>query len=116
MALVFQAEMFIGLLLRAMKNDVNLKRVSAFSKRVLQVSYALYSYYWSSSLSLLSFFVDASEGSIQGQLYYYSPFHCKFQFIVHEYHTVAITASIIIILFCLFDYCWHNIACAFSVC
>lgn len=43
MALVFQAEMFIGLLLRAMKNDVNLKRVSAFSKRVLQVSDALYS-------------------------------------------------------------------------
>lgn len=33
----FQAEMFIGLLLRAMKNDVNLKRVSAFAKRVLQV-------------------------------------------------------------------------------
>lgn len=34
----FQEEMFIGLLLRAMKNDVNLKRVSAFSKRLLQVS------------------------------------------------------------------------------
>lgn len=34
----FQAEMFIGLLLRAMKSDVNLKRVSAFTKRVLQVS------------------------------------------------------------------------------
>ncbi|KAA3452040.1 CCAAT/enhancer-binding protein zeta [Gossypium australe] len=32
------AEMFIGLLLRAMKSDVNLKRVSAFSKRILQVS------------------------------------------------------------------------------
>ncbi|TXG68195.1 hypothetical protein EZV62_003130 [Acer yangbiense] len=31
------AEMFIGLLLRAMKNDVNLKRVAAFSKRLLQV-------------------------------------------------------------------------------
>ncbi|MBA0569795.1 hypothetical protein Golob_003501 [Gossypium lobatum] len=33
-----QAEMFIGLLLRAMKTDVNLKRVSAFSKRILQVA------------------------------------------------------------------------------
>ncbi|KAG8482387.1 hypothetical protein CXB51_027255 [Gossypium anomalum] len=33
-----QAEMFIGLLLRAMKSDVNLKRVSAFSKRILQVA------------------------------------------------------------------------------
>ncbi|EOY27355.1 JHL06B08.2 protein, putative isoform 1 [Theobroma cacao] len=33
-----KAEMFIGLLLRAMKCDVNLKRVSAFSKRVLQVA------------------------------------------------------------------------------
>lgn len=30
--------MFIGLLLRAMKSDVNLKRVAAFAKRVLQVS------------------------------------------------------------------------------
>lgn len=29
--------MFIGLLLRAMKSDVNLKRVCAFSKRLLQV-------------------------------------------------------------------------------
>lgn len=29
--------MFIGLLLRAMKNDVNLKRAAAFAKRVLQV-------------------------------------------------------------------------------
>ena len=36
--LIFQAEMFIGLLLRAMKNDVNLKRVAAFAKRMLQVS------------------------------------------------------------------------------
>ncbi|XP_057535656.1 protein SLOW WALKER 2 [Amaranthus tricolor] len=33
-----KAEMFIGLLLRAMKNDINLKRVAAFSKRLLQVS------------------------------------------------------------------------------
>lgn len=30
--------MFIGLLLRAMKSDINLKRVAAFSKRLLQVS------------------------------------------------------------------------------
>lgn len=33
-----KAEMFIGLLLRAMKSDVNLKRVAAFSKRLLQVA------------------------------------------------------------------------------
>ncbi|KAL4625234.1 hypothetical protein ACB092_05G010400 [Castanea dentata] len=33
-----KAEMFIGLLLRAMKSDVNLKRVAAFAKRVLQVA------------------------------------------------------------------------------
>ncbi|KAM2957331.1 hypothetical protein FF2_024336 [Malus domestica] len=32
------AEMFIGLILRAMKNDVNLKRAAAFAKRVLQVA------------------------------------------------------------------------------
>lgn len=31
-------EMFIGLLLRAIKSDVNLKRVSAFAKRLLQVA------------------------------------------------------------------------------
>jgi ribosome biogenesis protein MAK21 len=35
--------MFIGLLLRAMKSDVNLKRVAAFAKRVLQVSNELHS-------------------------------------------------------------------------
>lgn len=29
--------MFIGLLLKAMKSDVNLKRVAAFAKRVMQV-------------------------------------------------------------------------------
>ncbi|KAJ4837547.1 hypothetical protein Tsubulata_028098, partial [Turnera subulata] len=34
----YGAEMFIGLLLRAMKNDINLKRVSAFAKRLLQVA------------------------------------------------------------------------------
>ncbi|CAB4302711.1 unnamed protein product [Prunus armeniaca] len=33
-----KAKMFIGLLLRAMKNDVNLKRAAAFAKRVLQVA------------------------------------------------------------------------------
>ncbi|KAI8544749.1 hypothetical protein RHMOL_Rhmol08G0319100 [Rhododendron molle] len=37
--MLFQLEeMFIGLLLRAMKSDVNLKRISAFSKRLLQVA------------------------------------------------------------------------------
>lgn len=35
---IFQEEMFIGLLSRSMKNDVNIKRVAAFSKRLLQVS------------------------------------------------------------------------------
>lgn len=30
--------MLIGLLLRAMKNDINLRRVAAFAKRLLQVS------------------------------------------------------------------------------
>ncbi|XP_057459449.1 protein SLOW WALKER 2-like [Actinidia eriantha] len=33
-----KAKMFIGLVLRALKNDINLKRVSAFSKRLLQVA------------------------------------------------------------------------------
>ncbi|KAJ8756145.1 hypothetical protein K2173_024692 [Erythroxylum novogranatense] len=33
-----KVEMFIGLILRVMKNDVNLKRVSAFAKRLLQVA------------------------------------------------------------------------------
>ncbi|KAJ6825990.1 CCAAT/enhancer-binding protein zeta [Iris pallida] len=31
-------EMFLGLLAKAMKNDINVKRVSAFSKRLLQVA------------------------------------------------------------------------------
>lgn len=30
--------MFLGLLVKAMKNDINLKRVSAFAKRLLQVN------------------------------------------------------------------------------
>ncbi|KAI9119728.1 hypothetical protein K1719_009117 [Acacia pycnantha] len=33
-----KVEMFVGLILRAMKRDVNLKRVAAFSKRLLQVA------------------------------------------------------------------------------
>lgn len=33
-----KAEMFIALILRAMKRDVNIKRVAAFSKRLLQVA------------------------------------------------------------------------------
>lgn len=35
--LQLQEEMFIALLLRAMKNDINVKRVAAFAKRLLQV-------------------------------------------------------------------------------
>ncbi|PKU66643.1 CCAAT/enhancer-binding protein zeta isoform X1 [Dendrobium catenatum] len=31
-------EMFLGLLVKAMKNDINLRRVSAFSKRLIQVA------------------------------------------------------------------------------
>lgn len=46
---LFQAEMFIGLLLRAMKNDVNLKRVAAFSKRLLQVIKILHSPFFNGS-------------------------------------------------------------------
>ncbi|WCJ38827.1 Mediator of RNA polymerase II transcription subunit 27 [Euphorbia peplus] len=34
-------DMFIALVMRAMKGDVNLKRVSAFSKRVLQIFSAI---------------------------------------------------------------------------
>ena len=34
---MFQPELFLGLLVKAMKNDVMLKRVAAFSKRLLQV-------------------------------------------------------------------------------
>lgn len=41
----FQEEMFIGLLLRAMKNDINLKRVAAFSKRLLQVCDAFHNHW-----------------------------------------------------------------------
>lgn len=34
--------MFIALVLRAMKNDINIKRVAAFSKRLLQVCIKIY--------------------------------------------------------------------------
>lgn len=47
-------EMFIGLLLRAMKNDVNVKRVSAFSKRLLQVALQQPPQYACACLFLLS--------------------------------------------------------------
>ncbi|KAJ0981057.1 hypothetical protein J5N97_009312 [Dioscorea zingiberensis] len=47
-------EMFLGLLFKAMKNDVNLKRVSAFSKRLLQVSLQRPAQYACGCLFLLS--------------------------------------------------------------
>ncbi|KAL1203743.1 Protein SLOW WALKER 2 [Cardamine amara subsp. amara] len=49
-----KAEMFIGLLLRAMKNDINVKRVAAFSKRVLQVALQQTPQYACGCLFLLS--------------------------------------------------------------
>ncbi|KAL2534208.1 CCAAT-binding factor [Abeliophyllum distichum] len=47
-------ELFIGLMLRAMKNDVNIKRVAAFSKRLLQVALQLPPQYACGCLFLLS--------------------------------------------------------------
>ncbi|KZV14923.1 CCAAT/enhancer-binding protein zeta [Dorcoceras hygrometricum] len=53
--LLFQLEeMFIGLLLRSMKNDVNIKRVAAFSKRLLQVALQLAPQYACGCLFMLS--------------------------------------------------------------
>ncbi|XP_052181696.1 protein SLOW WALKER 2 isoform X1 [Diospyros lotus] len=49
-----KAKMFIGLLLRAMKNDINLKRVAAFSKRLLQVALQQPPQYACACLFLLS--------------------------------------------------------------
>ncbi|KAE9615304.1 putative CCAAT-binding factor [Lupinus albus] len=49
-----KAEMFVGLLLRAMKRDVNLKRVAAFSKRLLQVALQQPPQYACACLFLLS--------------------------------------------------------------
>ncbi|XP_010428130.1 PREDICTED: CCAAT/enhancer-binding protein zeta-like [Camelina sativa] len=49
-----KAEMFIGLLLRAMKNDINVKRVAAFAKRILQVALQQPPQYACASLFLLS--------------------------------------------------------------
>ncbi|XP_057981919.1 protein SLOW WALKER 2 [Malania oleifera] len=49
-----KAKMFIGLLLRAMKSDVNLKRVAAFSKRLLQVALQQSPQYACGCLFLLS--------------------------------------------------------------
>ncbi|XP_020226115.1 CCAAT/enhancer-binding protein zeta [Cajanus cajan] len=49
-----KAEMFIALLLRAMKRDVNLKRVAAFSKRLLQIALQQPPQYGCACLFLLS--------------------------------------------------------------
>ncbi|KAL1293724.1 hypothetical protein AAHE18_19G092200 [Arachis hypogaea] len=49
-----KAEMFVALLLRAMKRDVNLKRVAAFSKRLLQVALQMPPQYACACLFLLS--------------------------------------------------------------
>ncbi|MED6199351.1 auxilin-like clathrin-binding protein required for normal clathrin function [Stylosanthes scabra] len=49
-----KAEMFVGLLLRAMKRDVNLKRVAAFSKRLLQVALQMPPQYACACIFLLS--------------------------------------------------------------
>ncbi|KOM57021.1 hypothetical protein LR48_Vigan11g005300 [Vigna angularis] len=48
------AEMFIALLLRAMKKDVNLKRVAAFSKRLMQIALQQPPQYACACLFLLS--------------------------------------------------------------
>ncbi|GAU31964.1 hypothetical protein TSUD_359080 [Trifolium subterraneum] len=48
------AEMFIALILRAMKRDVNLKRVAAFSKRLLQIALQQPPQYACACLFLLS--------------------------------------------------------------
>ncbi|KAK6148778.1 hypothetical protein DH2020_016303 [Rehmannia glutinosa] len=47
-------EMFIALILRAMKNDINIKRVAAFSKRLLQVALQLPPQYACACLFMLS--------------------------------------------------------------
>ncbi|GAB2250041.1 hypothetical protein Droror1_Dr00013400 [Drosera rotundifolia] len=47
-------EMFIGLLLRAMKSDINIKRVAAFAKRMLQVALQQPPQYACACLFLLS--------------------------------------------------------------
>ncbi|KAL6568326.1 hypothetical protein OROHE_004010 [Orobanche hederae] len=47
-------EMFIALILRAMKNDINIKRIAAFSKRLLQVALQLPPQYACACLFLLS--------------------------------------------------------------
>ncbi|AES94857.2 putative CCAAT-binding factor [Medicago truncatula] len=49
-----KAEMFIALILRAMKRDVNLKRVAAFSKRLLQIALQQPPQYACACLFLLS--------------------------------------------------------------
>ncbi|KAK7349332.1 hypothetical protein VNO77_06613 [Canavalia gladiata] len=49
-----KAEMFIALLLRAMKRDINLKRVTAFSKRLLQIALQQPPQYACACLFLLS--------------------------------------------------------------
>ncbi|KAH1240611.1 CCAAT/enhancer-binding protein zeta [Glycine max] len=49
-----KAEMFIALLLRAMKRDVNLRRVAAFSKRLLQIALQQPPQYACACLFLLS--------------------------------------------------------------
>ncbi|XP_014516583.1 CCAAT/enhancer-binding protein zeta [Vigna radiata var. radiata] len=49
-----KAEMFIALLLRAMKKDVNLKRVAAFSKRLMQIALQQPPQYACACLFLLS--------------------------------------------------------------
>ncbi|KAK9289711.1 hypothetical protein L1049_007870 [Liquidambar formosana] len=49
-----KAEMFIGLLQRAMKSDINLKRVAAFSKRLLQFALQQPAQYACACLLLLS--------------------------------------------------------------
>ncbi|KAG2321781.1 hypothetical protein Bca52824_014994 [Brassica carinata] len=56
-----KAEMFIGLLLRAMKNDINIKRVAAFSKRILQVALQQPPQYACGCLFLLSEVLKARQ-------------------------------------------------------
>ncbi|XP_068659944.1 protein SLOW WALKER 2 [Aristolochia californica] len=49
-----KAEMFLGLLFRAMKSDVNIKRISAFCKRLLQIALQQPPHYTCGCLFILS--------------------------------------------------------------
>lgn len=83
-SLYLQEGAFFALLLRAMKNDINLKRIAAFSKRLLQVcnlmSFLCFYFRCLECTKFCAFHAKVSALGITEKTVYFKPNFLKFLF------------------------------------